>query len=259
MRQIVSPLDGFASPFGVASTGLRFLFANGEAGAWYDPSDLSTLFQDAAGAVPVTADGDPVGLMLDTSGNGYHASQAVSASRPTYRTAFGYHWLEFDGVDDILVVASAANHTFATMVVGYVMTAAAQNGPYVFGPGITTTGQFSLYSSFGRARFIRQPQTGTTISATGDLNDTAQVSSARVGPGVDDFLAQSNQSSMAWAGSGAQEMDLSSYGIRIGGRNPGSAHAEMNFYGGVYVHRAISDDELARAEAFMARKTGVAL
>ena len=25
------------------------LFKNGEQGAWYDPSDLSTLFQDAAG------------------------------------------------------------------------------------------------------------------------------------------------------------------------------------------------------------------
>lgn len=43
------------------------LFANGEQGAWYDPSDLSTLFQDAAGTTPVTADGDPVGLLLDKS------------------------------------------------------------------------------------------------------------------------------------------------------------------------------------------------
>lgn len=43
------------------------LFAAGEQGAWYDPSDLSTLFQDSAGMAPVTADGQPVGLMLDKS------------------------------------------------------------------------------------------------------------------------------------------------------------------------------------------------
>lgn len=34
---------------------------------WLDPSDLSTLFQDAAGTIPVTADGDPVGVWLDRS------------------------------------------------------------------------------------------------------------------------------------------------------------------------------------------------
>ena len=43
------------------------LFANDEAGVWYDPSDLSSLFQDAAGTTPVTAAGQPVGLMLDKS------------------------------------------------------------------------------------------------------------------------------------------------------------------------------------------------
>ena len=41
------------------------LFASGEQGAWYDPSDMSTLFQDSAGTVPVTAVEQPVGMMLD--------------------------------------------------------------------------------------------------------------------------------------------------------------------------------------------------
>jgi hypothetical protein len=45
----------------------RSLFASGEQGAWYDPSDMSTLFQDAAGTTPVTAVEQPVGLMLDKS------------------------------------------------------------------------------------------------------------------------------------------------------------------------------------------------
>jgi hypothetical protein len=41
------------------------LFSSGEPGAWYDPSDLTTLYQDAAGTTPVTAVEQPVGLMLD--------------------------------------------------------------------------------------------------------------------------------------------------------------------------------------------------
>ena len=42
-------------------------FLKGEQGAWYDPSDLTTLFQDSAGVTPVTAVEQPVGLMLDKS------------------------------------------------------------------------------------------------------------------------------------------------------------------------------------------------
>jgi len=69
---------------------------------WLDPSDLSTLFQDYLGTIPVTADGDPVGLILDKSGLGYHASQSISTRRPKYRTDGILHWLESDGVDDVL-------------------------------------------------------------------------------------------------------------------------------------------------------------
>lgn len=36
-------------------------------GAWFDPSDMTTLYQDAAGTTPVTAAEQPVGLMIDKS------------------------------------------------------------------------------------------------------------------------------------------------------------------------------------------------
>lgn len=98
------------------------LFSASEHGAYYDPSDLSTLFQDAAGTTPVAADGDPVGLIQDKSGNGNHATQSTSASRPLYRTDGSLHWLEFDGVDDSLACegSSTLGHneglTYAAMV-----------------------------------------------------------------------------------------------------------------------------------------------
>jgi len=43
------------------------LFLAGAQGAWYDPSEISTLFQDRAGTAPVTAVEQPVGLVLDKS------------------------------------------------------------------------------------------------------------------------------------------------------------------------------------------------
>ena len=80
------------------------LFAQGEPGVWYDPSDFSTMFQDAAGTVPVTAVEQPVGRILDKSGRGFHATQATATSRPVLRQdGSGKHYLYFDGVDDGLV------------------------------------------------------------------------------------------------------------------------------------------------------------
>lgn len=46
---------------------IKSLFSNNEQGFAYDPNDSTTLYQDAAGTIPVTAAGQPVGLTLDKS------------------------------------------------------------------------------------------------------------------------------------------------------------------------------------------------
>lgn len=50
-----------------ASTGFNpaSLFASGEQGAWYDPSNFGTMFQNSTGLTPVTAVEQPVGLIFD--------------------------------------------------------------------------------------------------------------------------------------------------------------------------------------------------
>lgn len=84
----------------------RALFANGEQGAWYDPSDLSSMNtkHDGSGAVPGV--GDPVGYIADKSGRGNHAKQTTDTARPTLQLASGRYYLQFDGVDDFLVTSA---------------------------------------------------------------------------------------------------------------------------------------------------------
>ena len=41
------------------------LFQSGDILLWYDPSDLTTMFQDTTGVTPVTADGQSVAIVLD--------------------------------------------------------------------------------------------------------------------------------------------------------------------------------------------------
>lgn len=55
------------SSFSTLDSLIRSMFSSGEQGFAYDPNDLTTMFQDAAGTVPVTGAGQPVGLMLDKS------------------------------------------------------------------------------------------------------------------------------------------------------------------------------------------------
>ena len=101
----MSTILGYASNF---DQQIKKLFANGEQGFFYDPNDLSTMYQDANGTVPVTGTGQPVGLIRDKSGNNNHAFQTTSASRPILRknAVTGANYLEFDGVDDFLVTNS---------------------------------------------------------------------------------------------------------------------------------------------------------
>ena len=58
---------GFPRIQGVGAFSPASLFASGEVGVWYDPSDLTTMFQDVAGTTPVTTPSQTVALLLDKS------------------------------------------------------------------------------------------------------------------------------------------------------------------------------------------------
>lgn len=83
-RAAIEPKTGKAAIFvnETIHSLMRKLFSNGEQGFFYDPNDLTTLYQDAEGTVPVTGAGQPVGLIRDKSGRDNHAFQTVSAMRP---------------------------------------------------------------------------------------------------------------------------------------------------------------------------------
>jgi hypothetical protein len=87
------------------------LFAAGEQGAWYDPSDFSTMFQDSAGTTPVTAVEQPVGRILDKSGRGNTATQATSASRPVLSAR----------VNQLLATATLATQSVTTLAATYTL------------------------------------------------------------------------------------------------------------------------------------------
>ena len=73
------------------------LFAEGEIGMLYDPQRIETLWQDTAGTIPVTADGQLVARIDDRSGNGRHLTQATPGNQYRYRTDGVLKWLHSEG------------------------------------------------------------------------------------------------------------------------------------------------------------------
>lgn len=84
---------------------LADLLATGVNAIAYDPSDLSTLWSDAARTTPAVVDG-PVRVMDDISGNGKHFTASSDAARPTLRQSGGRTWLEADGTNDHMATAA---------------------------------------------------------------------------------------------------------------------------------------------------------
>ena len=74
---------------------IRSLFANNEQGFAFDFNDLSTMYQDSAGTIPVTGVGQPVGLVLDKS-KGLVRGNLICGNNelknPNYWTTVGTGW-----------------------------------------------------------------------------------------------------------------------------------------------------------------------
>ena len=79
-----------------------------------------TLFQDSLGTIPVTGHMQPIGRVLDKSGNGNHAHQPNSAFRPLWQNNGGLKSFWFDGADDhLLSTLVAGNSNAMTYWVNY--------------------------------------------------------------------------------------------------------------------------------------------
>lgn len=130
------------------------LFAGGVVGAWYDPSDLTTLYQDTAGTTPVTAAGQTVALMLDKSKQTAFETRRNIASNTDIFTSWPQN-------------AGASNTTTTTVNPFGVSTTVAQTSGSTFGGGryltLTTTNGATYTSSM-----YLKSVSGATIVRTGN-------------------------------------------------------------------------------------------
>jgi len=101
MRDIVSPISGFRSPFDVGAPDYSEQDAAilGESPVvWLDVSNVAYLWQNTARSTAVASTNDPIGGVTDRSVNGNHAFQGNATERSLWNGSGAV----FDGVNDAL-------------------------------------------------------------------------------------------------------------------------------------------------------------
>jgi hypothetical protein len=258
------------------------LFAASKVGAWYDPSDLTTLWQDSGRTTPVTADGDPVGCIDDKSGNGAHWVQASSTLRPVYRTAGGLHWLETDGVDDLMSTGAV----FATLGMPVTLTSAAlpalvgvaNSDTFALlwlGTGTGVSGSDNAHVVLGgRADSQRRPRVASrgvgltpsvpVLTTTGDLGTYPEpvIASGVFTSGSQVVRSQGVQRASSATVWNAQTVANASLVMGGGqGTAPGGIRTPLaqKYYGVVVIFDELSSGGLAKTEVWLAAKAGVSI
>lgn len=227
----------------------RGLFANGEQGSWFDPSDLPTMFQDLGGTVPAAV-GTAVARINDKSGRGNHAGQATASARPVLRQdAGGRFYLEFDGVDDRLLTAGFALDT------GWDRASAVRQTGW-------TNGRRIFAGTGAGAGILQQAPTSPGL-ALFDGSIAANNAGAAVGAAAVVFERHAGGNSLLAVNGGAAVTGNpgagSASGISIGADAGGGNAAPFHFYGLCAVKAALGTAQVAQLKAHFARKAGVAL
>lgn len=243
----------------------KVYFANNEHGAWYDPSDLTTLFIDAQGTTPVTSAGDPVGLMLDKSGNNVHARQLLSAYRPIYRIdEYGNAFLDsknggymnIDASFDFLVTRTGASLAMAlgkmsvdiASVIGNDSVRLANRGFGIYLDDRDSSNPMMLNHTNPYDGLVNSPRNANMISGTNPYVINYKQTNANNFWGSTIKPFESN--SVAGSANGHNMVILAAGGedgVKLANGTP-------DFYGMVVVDKAI--DDFTRLNEYLLAKTG---
>lgn len=243
------------------------LFVSDTVGGWWDPSDLSTLFQDAAGTIPVTTAGQAVSKMLDKSGNGLHWSCAATLAIDVDGTPY----LAFDG--------STSHASFGAIGGGLLRHLTMAN---------------SLHSTSGTQIFL-ESSTNYNNAPYGQLlisiEDGSSKASQRVNGSTNQSIAYTqkqfgsstfktvssyefdrtqttvSQQIRGWANgseiSGAMTYPADGHGLEfpssthyVAARAGNSFFTGMDWYGGVYLNRVLTAAEFNLLVDFMRQRIG---
>lgn len=263
---------GLGLGISLSSAGVRapwspeLLFASGEIG-WVEPMIPGvTLFQDAAGTIPVTAAGQPVGLSKFTAGGQVGFVQATALNRPVYQVdAGGRGYLEHNGINQWMACASFTWGSDAATICAGVMRVAGVAARILFELSSNTNdnpGAFyiaapenSLFSYAAASR-----GSGGVLSARvpGSPGVAADTSVVTVTHSISGDLSTIRQNGVGGADVTADKGlgDFGTYPLYAGARARPSLFFSGGRYPSVGINRLLTKAELVQLETWINQRTG---
>lgn len=253
----------FASAISLAAQ-IAALFAAGEQGAWYDPSDWSTLFQDSAGTLPVTAVGQPVGKMLDKSGRGNHATQPTAINRPVVQQdGSGRYYLSFNGTNSWMSTGSIDfTATDKMTVVAGVRKLTSEDYQTILQLSvdkITNTGIFALEAANpgdGNGTYYTSKGTVSQLYLAANTPPVTTVIAASSDISGDSVTLRFNGAQM---GSNTSDQGTGNYGnhvLYVGANGYGGTSFNGRLYSLIIRGAQSTDAQIVSAETYVNSKTG---
>jgi len=146
---VVAPVTtAAASPQSGGAVAIQSFYQAGDFGFWIDPSDLSSMWQDSAGTTPVTAVEQPVGKILDKSGDGAHGTQSVAGNRPILCARLN-QLTKSEQLDDATWGKTGCTVTANTVgTLDKIVEDATTGAHRLTGPGITASAGMATVASF---------------------------------------------------------------------------------------------------------------
>lgn len=244
------------------------LFSAGEKGAWYDPSDISTMFQDTAGATPVTDTGQPVGRINDKSGNGRDLLQGTAGNKPTLeKDSNDRYYLSFDGADDgmsyssfdmstndglsIFSAASKLSETAIGTLVELSSLFSASNGTFLIGYPSAVSAQNCLLGSKGTTAVFPTKTALATGTSPRAIIALSKISTPTAEIRIDDLSAVTVTTTQGTGNFGNHDLYV---GRRAGTSNP--FHGRL--YSLVIRSKYSTESEIAAAKEYIKYKGAIA-
>lgn len=255
-QPIVRPLTRAIGEAGGGGFSPRQLFVGGVQGAWYDPSDLSTMFQDTAGTVPVTAAGQSVARINDKSGNGRNATQATALNQPTLQQdGNGKYYLDFSGSQFLTVAYTQTAYPLSLAV-------AAKSDVNAVGGAISVTASTVIYH--GVIKTATANSWAATDRNASIVTDGAPVvgdnTTAHVLLGLYNGTAVEARMDGQSNGTTASANAFGSgNALWLGCLRSGSDFLDGRIYQALAINKTLSASEVAGLESFFGRKVGVIL